>query len=617
MRKQYKNSNNKQQQKVALPIKGSYSVLVSAAICFVVAFVLYSNTFKHSYVLDDGGIIKDNWVVKKGLQGIPTILKTTYWYGSNLVLDTYRPVSKIMFAIEWQIAPNNPHLSHFINVLFYAISCSLLFIVLSKYLRKVHSLIPLLITLLYAAHPIHTEVVANIKSRDEIMSFFLLMLTLLILHKWFDRKKWSGLIVSLVMFFLSLLSKEGVITMIFLFPIIGWYFTESKPKAIIIASLMLIIPAIAYLFIRHLVLLRSGETFTVSIYQNFLIGISNPITHFATAVMLLGKYLLLLLIPYQLVCDYSFNQISVVGLSAPLFIVSILIFIAIAIYSLINLRKKTPLIFGLLFLLITISMYSNILFKISASFGERLMFLPSLGFCIALVFLFTRLLKVEIENNKLSPIKILRSKPIFTSVFIIIILSFSIKTVVRAAEWENEYQLYSNDIKRSPDSAPMSILWGNALFGKAAIEQDRAERDSLLLKAIAQYENTISILEDKKAVIYTNNTPKLNETKAVVFASSGSAYFNMGNYDKAKQYSMEALKLNTKCSEAYFNIGHIYYEEQKYEESIVEFKKCIQYAPENINAIKAIAVCYQNLKQQEEADQWIEKYNLLIHKLKK
>ena len=617
MRVQVNKLNTKTKLNASLPIKRSYSVLVSATICFVVAFVLYSNTLKHSYVLDDGGVIKDNWVVKKGLQGIPIILKTTYWYGSNLVLDTYRPVSKIMFAIEWQIAPNNPHLSHFINVLFYAISCSLLFIVLSKYLSKVHSLIPLLITLLYAAHPIHTEVVANIKSRDEIMSFFFLMLTLLILHKWFDRKKWSGLIVSILMFFLSLLSKEGVITMIILFPLIGWYFTQSKPKTIITASLMLIVPAIAYIVIRHLVLIRSGETFTVSILQNFLIGISNPITHFATAVMLLGKYLLLLLIPYQLVCDYSFNQIPVVGLSDPIFILSILIFLAIAIYSIINLRKKTPLVFGLLFFLITISMYSNILFKISASFGERLMFLPSLGFCIAIVFLITRLMKIDIVNKKLSLIKILRSKPIFTSVFIIIILSFSIKTVVRAAEWENEYQLYSNDIKRSPDSAPMSILWGNAIFGKAAIEQDGSERDTLLLKAITQYQNSISILEDKKAVIYTNNTPKLNETKAVEYASSGSAYFNMGNYDKAMQYSSEALKLNIKCSEAYFNIGHIYYEEKKYEESIVEFKKCIQYAPENINAIKAIAVCYQNLNQQEEADRWIEKYNLLIHKLKK
>src|ERR1017187_3752519 len=80
-----------------------------ALIIFVVAFLLYANSIPHGYILDDSGVLKDNWVVKRGIDGIPLILKTPYRYGiSMLTDDLYRPVSMVMFAIEWQLSPNTP-----------------------------------------------------------------------------------------------------------------------------------------------------------------------------------------------------------------------------------------------------------------------------------------------------------------------------------------------------------------------------------------------------------------------------------------------------------------------------------------------------------------------------
>ena len=602
--------------------KKSYRVLFYAIVCFFFAFLLYANTLNHSYVLDDGGLISDNWVVTKGVQGIPIILKTTYWYGSNIVLNTYRPLTLVMFAIEWQLSPNNPFLGHFINVLFYAISCLLLFIVLKKYLSSVHIVIPLAITLLFAAHPIHTEVVANIKSRDEIMSFFFLMLTLLSLHHWFTKRKWWSLLLSLLLYFLAFLSKEGVITMLFLFPIFGFYFTESKPKTILTASLLLILPALAYIAIRHQVITKSEPEFVMPI-TNFLVGATSFTSHFATAVMLLGKYLLLTLMPYQLVSDYSYNQIPIIGLSDPKFILSLLIYVAMGIYIILNFRKRKQEVFGLLFFLITISIYSNTLFSIVASFGERLMFLPSLGLCISFVFLINRWLKVG-TNNTQTEIEVVRSKPLFTLALLLILFIFSVKTIVRAGEWKNELTLFNNDIKRSPNSAQMYFYLGFANYDitekDKEIKMNKNIKDSILHLAISHFEKGLNILIYKKPVnidINYFNAIKKDPNFPVSYYNIGLCYYNLGEFQKAIAFYRKAISMDANYPNAHLNLGRILGETQRYEESIIEFKKCIQYDPENIIAHHNIGLSYQNLNKPEEAKQWFDMAIILEQKKKK
>ena len=630
----YKDIKRKPQQVVT--VKKYNKIAVYAIICFLFAFMLYFNTFKHSYVLDDN-IITNNIIIKKGLQGIPELLSSPYRFGINQTKDNlYRPFSQIMFAIEWQISPNNPNLNHFLNVLFYALSCFLLFIVLRKYLSKSNILIPFVITLLYAAHPIHSEVVANIKSRDEIMSFFFLMLTLLFIHKWFVQRNWKSLVVTLLMFFLALLSKEGVITMLFLFPIMGWYFTDAKPKTIIIGSLSVILPAVIYIAIRHQIISRSNVVATVHVFENILVGATDYVSYFATAVMLLGKYLLLSIIPYQLVCDYGFNQIPIVGLGNPLFIISLLMYLVIGIYIALNFRKKSIVIFGLLFYLITVSMYSNLFFQVGTSFGERLLFLPSLGLCISFVYFVAHWQRVDIiDKVQKSEIQIMKSKPIFTSLLVILILIFSVKTIVRASEWQNEEMLFSTDAERSPNSYNLSMWYGNSLYSKAMTLEDKSIKDTLLLKAIEKYENATTIYpkyyesynqlslawlnigDINKGLSYAYKALAFDSTYAPIWYNIGRANSQLGDTLKAIEFYKKALKYDPNYADAYFNIGSILGMSQKYEEAIIEFKKCIKANPDYVIAYHFIGVSYQNLNQQEEADRWFEKVRVLDQKKKK
>lgn len=95
---------------------------------FVLATGLYLNTLQHGYVLDDAAAITGNQYVTKGISGIPEILATSYWHGFSGYDDSaYRPLSLVMFALEWELFPGQPWVHHLLNILVYAASCCLLF----------------------------------------------------------------------------------------------------------------------------------------------------------------------------------------------------------------------------------------------------------------------------------------------------------------------------------------------------------------------------------------------------------------------------------------------------------------------------------------------------------
>ena len=110
-------------------------------------------------------------------------------------------------------------LRHFNNVLFYMISVLVIFGLLRNHLLKHNPDWAFLATLIFAVHPIHTEVVANIKSRDEIFSILFMALTLSFAFRYMENRKMSDMIFGGIMFFLALLSKEYALVLLPLIPI--------------------------------------------------------------------------------------------------------------------------------------------------------------------------------------------------------------------------------------------------------------------------------------------------------------------------------------------------------------------------------------------------------------
>src|SRR6185436_15226816 len=122
---------------------------------------------------------------------------------------------------------------HFTNILMYAVTCWLLFLFLSKLFEKQGLLIPFICTLLYVVHPIHSEVVNSIKSRDEIFCFLFLILSGIFTMRATEKKQVSSFILAGVFYFLGILSKETAISFLVILPLILFVFTRLNFKKIL------------------------------------------------------------------------------------------------------------------------------------------------------------------------------------------------------------------------------------------------------------------------------------------------------------------------------------------------------------------------------------------------
>ena len=225
----------------------------------VISTLIYIQTVSYEYTMDDAIVITDNMFTDQGLKGIPGIFEFDTFYGyfkeaGNAQLVSggrYRPFTLAMFAVEKSLFGSNPFFGHLINVLLFAFTNIFLF----RILKKLFSLkltqrnglsIAFISVLLFATHPIHSEVVANIKGRDEIMSLFGCLLALWFGLKWVDSGKIGFLILGLLSYFAALLSKENAVSLLVIFPAALYVFKEKDIRQ----SLFRVIPFVVVFFIH-------------------------------------------------------------------------------------------------------------------------------------------------------------------------------------------------------------------------------------------------------------------------------------------------------------------------------------------------------------------------------
>ncbi|MCH2023342.1 MAG: tetratricopeptide repeat protein [Saprospiraceae bacterium] len=530
---------------------------------FFLSCGLYINTLNHQYAVDDSIVILRNQFTKKGISGMKGIWGEdtfTGFFGSkrNLVAGgRYRPLSLATFAIELQLFgtvikdqngnpildaegdinyQGKPFISHFVNILLYALLCIIIYLMLLQMFNPKQEqnnlkgyFIALAGALLYVTHPIHTEAIANIKGRDEIMVLLGSVLAVYWVLKAVAKPQKAMLYYfgAVLAFIFSIFSKENAVTFLVIIPASLYFFTNSSIKKIALVTLpFLIVVGIFWFGIRAPILgeaasITGGENAPATELMNdpFLKIENNryvPFTfeeRFSTVLYTWLEYIKLLVYPHPLTNDYYPKHIRTDMDLIPNFqmgkvIFSILLHLLMGVLMVLGTLKKKPFAFFILFYLATFSVVSNLIFSIGSNMAERFMFLPSVGFSALCAM---GLYELIFRTRKSKGIEKAIKTPAYILAFVCIL--YSIKTYARNYAWYDDYVLFTTDIVNSPHSAKLNNAVSGVLQDKAIKTANQIQKKGLLEEAL------------EKSIIATNLHPTYNNA----WLLRGNANVMLGN----------------------------------------------------------------------------------------
>ena len=213
------------------PNNRKITIWVIAAIC-VAGFLLYGGSLQNGYNLDDDYVCENHELVKQGIKGIPEIFASRY-NNSGGVMFGYRPVTIAIYAIEYQIFGESTAIGHFFNVIYYIIACIILFFFLRKLLETKFSstnlLISIVVTTIFMAHAIHSEVVLSLKNREEILCLIFCLTSALLALRYYDKRKIIDIIFAIILLGIGFLTKESAIVFLAIIPLVIIFFrTDIK-----------------------------------------------------------------------------------------------------------------------------------------------------------------------------------------------------------------------------------------------------------------------------------------------------------------------------------------------------------------------------------------------------
>lgn len=557
--------------------------LLALRICIgVLAFLLYSNTLSHKFTLDDDFFFLKNKAVAKGVASIGSFFTegSLEGFSDKQGLQPYRPVTLVSFAIQKEMTGFKLGPAHFVNVLLFSFLCILLFNFLLKIFPRSSVWIPAVITSLFLFHPVHTEVVASIKSRDELLAALFGVWSLSIFYgNKLESRSWTRIACSVILFALAIFSKEGAVALLAIFPLVSLTLCNEKFKKVIVQLTPFILVTALFLFMRNNAV---GSTLTeksADVINNILYGSNGFAEGFATRMEILWVYLRLLFVPVNLSWDYSFNQIPVIGLSSPLAWISIAVHLALIIFAVRMFKKKSEVSFGILFYLITLAPVSNLFFLFGATLAERFLFLPSIGFCIAIGFALPSLFKIDVRTftgeNK--------TKLIGTVVAVCLI--FGVMTHERNKDWESNLTILEAGAISSPNSARAHSALAAQYRIQGETSSDGRVRAENFRNAIAEFKEALRILPGNQFSLYN---------LGLTYQLTGDTVNAMKTYHTTLSYTPEhEFALN--------NLGALYENIHKVDSAIYFLSRLVKAKPEKILYKENLAIFHLHAGHNETA----------------
>jgi hypothetical protein len=458
-----------------------------AAIVFLaLPFVLYGAALKFGYVLDDQMVIWQNAYVQKGFAGLREIFAYDtfmgYFQTPQALLEggRYRPLSLATFAAEVSIfGKEHPGISHGINLLLYGLTGVVLYRVLLGLFPLVRQSpgdggpapqspgvggrwyfsTAFIASVLFLLHPLHVEVVANIKGRDEILALLGSLGALYATLKHFDTGRTRWLVVSGVLLLLGMLAKENALTFVAIIPLTIAFFTRVPLGRNLVASLPLLAAALLFVLIRYRALgymLNPGKL-EADLMNNPFLGMTFS-EKFATIFMTLGWYVKLLFVPHPLTHDYYPYHVPKVNWTDWRALASLALFAGMTVWSVLNFKKRRVPAYAFVFFALTLSIVSNLFVSVGTFMNERFVYMPSVAFCLLIGWFVAEKLPAAIKETPQRPY-VLGAMLVAT-----IAALYAWRTWTRVPDWRSGLTLNESAVKVSENSARAHCFYAQGIY---------------------------------------------------------------------------------------------------------------------------------------------------------
>lgn len=458
--------------------------LLLAVLPALVAILVYLPSISAGFVFDDVYLIPKNPLVCGERLDLVAIFTSNYWAGSGIAdASAYRPIAVATHALACHVAGPLPQWHRILNVLLYALNALIVFVLVGRLFRRLD--IAAVCSIAFAVHPLWSEVSLLITSRTDLLAgtatFTLAWLGTILGDPARELRPRALVIASCVVILetIGIFSKENAVCAPILMTLT---FAAHRPsssdwKRFAHIALFPAFTAIAlYLIARGLVL---GTLYTGPEYS-FL---DNPVvsapamTRIATGIAVLGRYLSLFVLPQSLSFDYSFAQITPVETPVdPWFIFGVCGCIAMVIGALFSLKRIPLVSMGIAWWFASILPVSNIPYPIGTIMAERLSYIPGLGLLVALTSFMIQLW------SKLGP----SVQRVVSAGLVAVLITIGGMTFMRSSQLSTNCALFEEMVRTAPRSAKAWYGHGICLL----------EHEESLGAAIAAFHRSLQLWPD-------------------------------------------------------------------------------------------------------------------------
>jgi tetratricopeptide (TPR) repeat protein len=439
-----------------------------------------------------------------------------------------------------------------------------------------------------------------------------MLAALLLFLKYASTKKFIFYLLALFSFFAALLTKEAAVMFPFLAISADYlYLSKQKIKNLVKNNLFLhlgfFLVIALYILLRYFFVSWEFMQVKAGAFSNFPYG-TGPFWMLFTALKIFAYYVRLLFFPYALTADYMFfpaNSLLELPVIAGLALVLFCGYLGLK-----YIKKGAIVTFSILWFSITYFPTSNII-PSGNIFAERYLYIPSVGFCIAAAFGFIKLSQMQIRTSYLN-----WRKTIFL-VFALLILAFARVTFERNKVWRNNFILWYETTKASPNNPRPHLNLGNTYndlnyFDKAIEEYNQVLKDGRNWQWFSQVFNNTGNIYWKKGLLeeaekaYKMAISMNAANAAMACYNLAVVYVKKGQYRESNEAALNALKKNPHYYSAHRLLALNYAKSNLIKEAIIENEKYLKSVPDDFYARIELGHLYYKQGNLEKArEQWL------------